>query len=283
MQHSALQHSGNRHWTDVTSQLDRTFHTRDGNPGAKDVKALKQDIREGLGPVWNVQSPEVQNVVIKELSAPRLPSLTRLIDLSKAQWARKREGPDFREVRDIPAPGDSAFQRSEFTAAVNGLKGILGAASKASFIRHRIYSLELTLFRSWEALSEEEIQAAVKVVHSYLDKKDGKVFVGEIIKKAAQLRQLLANATHYVNRYKPGSAARRGAESWWGDLHRDLTKMHGGWYSLDEEQCQTVGEFMTAIASSEHHLFPWKLPRTMASIIDGPNGELTLEQVDVGE
>ncbi|GAA5886327.1 hypothetical protein JCM5296_001869 [Sporobolomyces johnsonii] len=275
MQQSALQHSGNRPWTDVTSQLDRTFHTRDGNPGAKDVKALKQDIREGLGPVWNVQPPEVQNVVIKELSSPRLPSLTRLVDLSKAQWARKIE-PDFREVTNIPAPGDSAFQRSEFTAAANGLKALIGAAPKAPFIRHRIYSLELTLFRSWEALSEEEIQAAVKVVHSYLDKTDGKVFVGEIIKKAAQLHQLLANATHFVNRYKPGSAARRGAEIWWGDLHRDLTKVHGGWYSLDEEQCQTVGEFMTAVASSEHCSFPWKLPRTMASIIDGPNGSSRL-------
>ncbi|GAA5859247.1 hypothetical protein JCM1840_003817 [Sporobolomyces johnsonii] len=242
--------AGQRDWSAVTVLLDRHLATaRAENPaGSAELEYLETciwSIVEGFRPVWNAQSPQVQDVVITALSLPPdfpLPSLQDLISYSNARWAE-----NFKTVictvTDIPKPEKSAFRRPEFESVMDCFQRIVSAAPRGRNIgnfRARVNSLQSVLFRSWEALSEAEIQAAVYLVGHY-DTPDRQGFVKDVIKKA--VRFVPADAAVVIERY-PLGFARHDAQVWWSGLHHDLTLR---WKHCNEPQRKTVCDFMQAL------------------------------------
>ncbi|GAA5905400.1 hypothetical protein JCM5296_003707 [Sporobolomyces johnsonii] len=282
---------GQRDWSAVTELLNGRLDGRRATARPAELEHLKtriSSICEGFRPVWNAQSPQVQGVVINALSLPPdspLPSLEDLISDSNARWAQNK--PVISKITDIPKPGKSAFRRPEFKSVMECFQGIVNAVPRDrdfGNFRARLNSLESVLFRSWEALSDAEIQAAGHVVghigweltsrsetdpHQFAPPKRN-AFVTEITKAAAPLRaartaalnQLCADAEQFANR---ASAAKL----WWDNIDRDLRKIPGGWDFLDNRQCHAVSEFMSFISRThtKHRIIPEGLPGTLESIL----------------
>ncbi|GAA5885852.1 hypothetical protein JCM5296_000165 [Sporobolomyces johnsonii] len=141
-------------------------------------------------------------------------------------------------------------------------------------LKEHVDTLENAVFRSWEALSEEEIQSAIVLVRHehakalvwracgcvnlqlYLD------FVDDVMNNAANpaLDLFCTNANKFVDKYKdevnPGPRAQ--AALWKRDIFRDVGNVEWGWASLSIKRRQIVSDFLTG-------------PRTMARIIEHQN------------
>ncbi|GAA5904608.1 hypothetical protein JCM5296_005247 [Sporobolomyces johnsonii] len=228
MQQSASQHFAWNSWDHVVVPLlNESFKGK----GLRNIGRTKAFIIDGLRPVWNLQTAEVQREVIRKLGELWSPSLKVLVDYSVAEWTFSGE-PVLCEVEEIPEPTDSAFLAPEFRDVEEGFKKMLDLApqhQQNDNMENRVAALQRVLFRSWEALSSAERKGAVTE------------FV-ELLRMGC-LPKPLIDARLFANQYPRGTAERVDADIWMNDIRGEFTIETGGWDSLDEKQQEVVAFF----------------------------------------
>ncbi|GAA5861093.1 hypothetical protein JCM1840_003077 [Sporobolomyces johnsonii] len=167
----------------------------------------------------------------------------------------------------IPPPNKSAFttSRTELEQVLEEFQGIIDTAPHNRDLKEHVDTLENAVFRSWEALSKEEIQDIKRVVnenHARVvvgqechigDPQAYLAFVEAVMAKAANTALCLfcTKANKFVEKYIAWPDAHAQAKAWTKGVFRNVGSNDRGWNSLSPKGRQIVSDFLTGVLTRD--------------------------------